>query len=207
MFASATLLLLASSAQAGGIGIFGTGGVHTEKLYYYSNVATVDGQSVPIADPADYPAFDITEILPSAGGGLELVLGDRDEKINGTFRFWAWADLPQVPAAEVVTDLAPENVVEAPRDTTRAIGMGMVGLNFGLIGDPDAALFGFTAHMGSGFLTTDHTEFLMADIGPQASYALTPAIRLTGDVVYTMRHRKGFSHGVNAYVGARYMFD
>ncbi len=28
-----------------------------------------------------------------------------------------------------------------------------------------------------------------------------------GDVVYTMCHRKGFSHGVNAYVGARYMFD
>jgi hypothetical protein len=159
-------------------------------------------------DLDDYDQFELNQLLGNFGGGGELILGDRDSKINGGFRVYFLGDMAQVPAKDSPNVTVPtENIVEAPREELKPIGMGMVALNFGILGDTDKLLFGGTAHAGSGFLTTDHTEFLALEVGPRATYGLSPQFRLTGEIVYTMRFRKGYSHGANAYVGGAWLFD
>ncbi len=204
-----TALTLITSATAGGVGLIATTGAHTERVYYYSNAALDESGNELLLydDEDDYDQFSLVELIGNLGGGAELILGDRDSKISGGFRMYYQADLPQTPASEVGVEIPTANVVEAPRIDTKHIGMGLVGLNFGIVGEPDNFLFGATLHAGAGFLTDDHTEFLALELGPHATYALSPEIRLAGDLVYTARYRKGFSHGANLYVGAQYLFD
>src|SRR5688500_16310518 len=92
-FAAVPLLAgLLSNAHAGGLGILATAGAHTEQLYFYSS-ADAEGNAYPSI--ADYEQFRIGQTLPNFGSGLELVLGDRDDKIVGNCRFYWLMDTPQ----------------------------------------------------------------------------------------------------------------
>jgi len=200
-------LMLSVPAQAGGLGVLFTGGTHTEKLWFHSNVATSDaGETVLLSNPDDFEKFETTQTLGHGGGGLELILGDRDDKILGSFRFYYMMDAPQKdPTPD--TDLAPENVIAAYRSEARHVGMGMVGLSWGIIGQPDGFQLGASGHVGSGFLTNDHTEFLAVDLGPMMTYQLNRQLQLFTDIGWQARFRKGWSHGVNGALGIRYLID
>lgn len=199
-----TLALFTSTAEAGGVGVLATGGMHNETLYYYSEVDS-SGNLYPSL--ADYDQYKLNETLGNAGGGLEFLLGDRDDKILGVTRFYYLADLPQVDPAKNSDEVDPEHVVAEYRDGTRSMGIGLIGLSWGIVGNPSKFQFNAVGHLGAAFLTTDHTEFLTLDVGPGVSYRTSRSFQLFADATYQMRYRKGFTHSGNLFVGARYLFD
>jgi hypothetical protein len=195
-------MLFATNAFAGGVGLVFTGGVHTENVYFYSN----SDEAGLLDDWKDYPQYQMIQTLSNMGGGIEFILGDRDDRFIGVFRGFYLKDAPQqdprdsgvIPADQVVGDF---------RDTTRNLGVAQIGINWGFLGNTDGLLFGATVHVGSGFLTSDHTEFLTADAGVVASYRVNRQISVFTDLVYAIRSRKGLTGGANGYLGVRYMFD
>ena len=76
-----------------------------------------------------------------------------------------------------------------------------------VVGNPDNFQLGVSAHVGSGFLTQDRTEFLIAQIGPTVNYRFARQAVVFADLQYAARFRKEFSQGALFSVGARYMFD
>ena len=207
--ASSNLLLgalfstfVSTSAYAGGVGLVMTGGAHTETVYFYSNT---DDAGL-IDDWQDYPQYQMVQTLSNLGGGIEFILGDRDDRFVGVFRGYYLQDAAQVDPRESGVVPADEFVGEF-RDAPRHLGLAQIGINYGFLGNTDGFLFGATAHIGSGFLTNDHTEFLMADAGVTASYRFNRQMSVFAEAVYTIRSRKGFSNGANGYLGVRYMFD
>ena len=211
---TALALLLSVPAQAGGFGVLVTGGAHNEKMWYHSNLVTNPdtGESVVLSDPDQFEKIETGQVLPHGGTGLELILGDRDDKILGTFRFYYMADLPQANPAPTAEDangkkIPAENVIAAYRSETRHVGMGMVGLSWGIIGKPDGFQLGASGHVGSGFLTTDHTEFLAVDLGPMMTYKLNRQLQAFADLGWQARFHKGWSQGANVTAGVRYLFD
>ncbi|MCA9492054.1 MAG: hypothetical protein KC621_19110 [Myxococcales bacterium] len=204
MLLPVTLALLTPTAEAGGVGVLATGGMHNEKLYFYSD-ADPDGNMYPSL--ADYDQYQLSETLGHGGGGLEFLLGDRDDKIIGVTRFYYLADLPQTDPASVTSEVDPAHVVAEYRDSVRHLGVGLIGLTWGIVGDPNGFQFNAVGHMGAAFVTTDHTEFLTVDIGPGVSYRVARQVQLFADATYQMRYRKGFTHSGNVFLGARYMFD
>jgi hypothetical protein len=204
---TATALFFASpAAHAGGVGVIAMGGAHTEDVYFYSKVDE-DGNSY--SDINDYDQYKAVQTLPTMGAGVNLVLGDRDDRIIGDCRFyWMMDGAQQDPALDTALVKDPsENVVAAYREQPRHTGIALVGLSWGLVGNPDNFQLGAVGHIGSAFVTLDHTEFLTYDIGPSVTYRVTRQVQLFGDVVYQGRYRKTFSHSVVGFAGARYMFD
>ncbi len=204
---SALGLMLATNAYAGGFGLLFNGGVHTERVFYYSSHQYGEGEPVPFESPNDYEQYEVVQTLPNMGTGLELILGDRDDRVVGTFRFFYQQDAAQLNPADVTEEIRSVHVVANHRDTPRHTGIGMVGINWGFLGNPSNFMAGATAHVGSGFLTTDHTEFLTWDIGPTAMYKVARSVQLHADALYQGRFRKGVSHGFTGYIGVRYLFD
>ncbi len=197
--------VLPAQAFAGGVGIVATGGMRNDPVYFYDNT-DCDASG----DCAQYKA---QQLRPNVGGGLEFVLGDRDERISGVFRGYWTMEPPQVnPADNEPTDvdgnvLAPEDVTSNVRDTNRHIGLASFGAQWGLVGEPDKFQLTLITTAGAGFLTSDHTEFLFVQAGPGFTYRTSRSTQLFVDLEYMMRFRKGFTHGANAYVGMRYLFD
>ena len=209
-FAVAALALsLAVPAHAGGLGVLGTAGVHTETVYYHTDHAYLDGAEIELDDPALYPNYDMQQTLSNMGAGFELVLGDRDDRFLGTFRWYYLVDAPQQDPATATTEpgVKSAHVIASYRDTPRQIGMGMVGLSWGFIDLGDTMRLGVSAHVGSGFLTNDHTEFLAVDVAPMFTWRMSRTMQMFVDTPYQMRFRKGASHSFNLFAGVRYMFD
>ncbi|MEZ4316518.1 MAG: hypothetical protein R3F61_03410 [Myxococcota bacterium] len=198
-------LLASAPAFAGGVGIIGNAGFHTEKVYFYST-HTLDG-GLQIEDEANYPQVVQNQALLNTGGGIEFILGDRDDKITGVFRFFYNADSPQADPATRTSLVSADKVISTHRTKAKSTGMATMGLNWGFIGNPDNFQAGISAHIGSGFLTEDHTEFLIGQIGPTVNYRVARQVILFGDVQYAVRFRKEFSQGSLVTLGARYMFD
>lgn len=201
-------LLVSIPAYAGGVGVFVTGGAHTERMWYHSNVVLdASGEPVFVRDYRQYPKYELVETLPHGGAGLEFLLGDRDDRLVGTFRFSYMMDAPQIDPGELTKEVAREYVVASWRDQVRHVGVGVVGLNLGVLGSPDTFQAGLTGHVGAGFLTTDHTEFLTFDLGPMASYRFNRQTSAFGELTYVARFHKGWSNGAQLVAGVRYMFD
>lgn len=205
-----TILLtaaLAASAPAfaGGVGIVGHGGLHTEKVAYY--LSTDPETNVAIALPDNYLQREAVQVIPQFGIGFEFILGDRDDRVQGVFRGLWSLDLAQSDPADRVTEVTAGSVVSAHRDEVKHVGVASVGLNWMVFGDRDAFQAGLSVHFGSGALTTDHTEFVQGTVGPTISYRLSRPVVAFAEVSYLTRYRKRFSHGAQGMVGMRYMFD
>ncbi len=228
-FAAATLVLgsavAPATAWAGGIGVMAMGGTHTDRLWFHSNVLSDEGEAVLLENPNEFPKYEVVETRPNTGLGLELIMGDRDDRILGSFRFFYMIDAAQIDPIDITDEVsgkklcdklgadAPEGcdadtvLIRAFREDPRKIGMGMVGLSWGVIGNPDSFQLGLVGHIGSGFLTNDHTEFLAVNIGPGVTYKFARQMQAFADAGYMMRYRRGFSHGTHLTGGVRYLFD
>jgi hypothetical protein len=189
---SSLLLAAAASApaRAGGLGVVATGGMHTDRAYYYNSQGAqgIDNQT-----------------LPQAGVGLEGLLGDRDDKILGILRvYWLRETPPQTPDTQGVANaIHPDYDALGPRD----IGVAEIGIQWGLLGDPSGVQLALSTLVGTGFLTNDSSEFALADVGIGGTFAATESIQLFANVAAIVRHRKIVSYGPAAYAGARYLFD
>src|SRR5262245_38667067 len=95
-------LALAPAAHAGGIGLVGTGGFQTDHVYFYD-----------ASD--DYAQYEQTQTLADFGGGVEIVLGDKDDKIIGIFRGYYLQDSPEKDPATITTLVDADNVVATVR--------------------------------------------------------------------------------------------
>lgn len=206
-FASVTLALLASSdALAGGIAPIVMGGFHTEPLYFYSNV-TEGGAGLPITDAAAYEQYKVTQAIGNFGSGLELMLGDRDDLVQGVFRLWWMMDTPQGDPAK--TGLVDEDALVVDyREGLRHYGMGSVGIQWGVLrAAQDKFKLGISLHVGTGFLTRNRTEFLLAQAGLNTGYQINRTLEVFIDVDYGLRVRKFLMHGVYGTAGLRILFD
>jgi hypothetical protein len=205
---AAAALLATTEALAGGVGLIGTGGLHTDQVYFYDS-----SQSLT--------QFPQVQLASSFGAGAEFILGDRDDRINGLFRGYWFRDSAQKNPAEVLNSdgsvkhgevaladpVQPENVEAAVRETPRDVGAATFGVQWGLVGDPTKAQLVLITALGAGFLTNDHSEFLTGNVGVGATFVVARDFQVIADVEYSARYRKGFSHGSNAFVGVRYLFD
>jgi hypothetical protein len=193
--AACLLALLASGpAFAGGIGLIATGGFHGEKVYFYDS-------------SAENRQYSIGETIPSLGGGIEVLLGDADDRFTGVMRGYYLMDAPQRDPAELTALVDPADVVGEHREEPRHLGMATVGLQWGFLGDPQGLMAVAVGSFGSGFLTTDHTEFMMLELGGGVSWEFARNLRLYANAEYALRYRKGLSNGMNGYAGVRWFFD
>ncbi len=187
-------LLLSTPAFAGGIGTIITGGMHSETVYFYDS-------------SDDNQQYQQPQLLGSVGGGLEIILGDQDDRFQGIFRGYWFMDGPQHNPANTTGLVAPKHVVAGWRDEPRHLGIATIGLQVGLFGEPSGFQVTAVGAVGSGFLTLDHTEFLVVELGGGFTHQAGQQVQLFGNVVGSMRARKGTNFGSTTYVGARYLFD
>jgi len=182
--------LASSATYAGALGLQTSAGMHQERAYFYSQNGDqgIDSQ-----------------YRPNIGFGLETLVGDKDEKIQGILKVsWIQDSPPNEPDVGNV-----DNAIFPPAHEAgiRHVGVLGLGIQWGLLGDPSGTQLTLTSVVGSGFLTTDNTEYVMLEAGVGGTHNLTETLQLMGTLAATMRYRKHMSFGPNAYVGVRYLFD
>ncbi len=198
---SLALLLLAgtalhsASAHAGGIGLLGTAGMHQARVYYYD---------------ADETQYLNRQNQPNTGFGFEAILGDKDDRFLGVARGIFLIDSPPEGPKNPIVE---EPTYAVPDGPTYA-GIATVGVHWGVIGDPTGFQAHIATHVGAAMVTVEPTtgegtsqEFLLGEVGIGAHYHFASNIQVYADVAYSMRYRKSFFPGANAYLGFRYMFD
>lgn len=196
-------------AHAGGIGVIGVGGVHQENLYVYDD-ADVRGPETN--------QWVVHQRRPSYGFGVQGMLGDRDDRVQGIFRFYYLQDAAaqsdgvaeaavELAAADDVDVSAGDLIFATPNPNPRHLGVATAGVQWGILPEPGALQIIAVSSIGAGALTTDSTEFVLVELGGGATYRITETIELNGELVYDMRIRKAFYHGASANVGVRFLFD
>lgn len=191
MLASLALLLASGTSLAGGFGLIGTGGLHGDRVYYYQENSIGEAEQMPPMD----------QLNPNVGGGVELIIGDKDYKVNGLFRFYYLVDGPeQAPGS---ADDFTFNI----RTTPREIGVMDVGLQFGVLGEADGLQLVVMGILGTGVMTRDTTEFLQAQAGIGGTYTIARRWQAHVEVDGGIRYRKRFYPTVNGTAGLRYLFD
>lgn len=185
-----TGLALPSTALAGGVGLLTTGGLHQTRAYYYNAEGDqgIDSQT----------RFNF-------GGGGVVMLGDKDDKVQGVMRFWYLQDqaVADPDTGDTADAVFPAEAAEGPTH----LGVFTAGVQWGLYGDPANFQLTLETHAGSGFATADATEFLLVEVGPGFTYGVAEDIVLFGSITADMRYRKRATFSENLYLGARYMFD
>jgi len=187
--ALASLTLFAGPAYAGGIGLVTTAGLHGDRVYSYE--VDVNGVSTQMA-PED-------QMNPDFGGGLEIVLGDKDLKVMGIFRGYYLQDTRQQD---------PKNgPVFNIRDTPRDLGVVTAGLQWGVLGDPGGLQMTVIGTLGSGVFTDDFTGYALGEAGVGGTWMAARRVQVAASVVGGIRYRKRVYPTTNAYLGVRYLFD
>jgi hypothetical protein len=189
----ATLVMLASPAQAGGVGVIGLAATHTEKVYFY--------------DESSNQYSDI-QLRPTTGFGVEALLGDRDDRLIGLMKAYYFTDFQAT--ADRVDTAAIEGDPTIPLDPDfkyRSVVVFTAGLQWGLWGDPTGLQINLITSLGTGAITPDSTEFMLVEVGPGVHYVLQKKYVLHAELVYHLRYRKSVSHGGGLNVGIRYYFD
>lgn len=183
--------LTPSVAHAGGIGLVGTGGFHFDRLYYYkqNELGKYDQQT-----PVDQMNSDF-------GGGLEILLGDKDNKVLGMFRLYYVQDAPQSDPAS-----AADYTFKVRKDP-RSIGMIDAGLSFGVLGEPDKLQGTVVGFLGSGFFTSDQTEFVQAQLGVGGTYMIARHLQASVQVTGGSRYLKRLYPIAQGSGSIRYLFD
>ncbi len=193
LLAAVGLSLTPLSANAGGMGVITLAGLHEGRAPYYRD----DGEQ----------GIDV-QYRPNAGFGLEGMLGDKDDKIQGVARLFLLSDWPLLEPDTSGEDDSFE--YEHPPHEDQPIrhqGAVMVGVQWGLYGDPGGLQLTATTLAGSGFATMDNLEFFMVEPGIGATYMLGERLQAHANVAASVRYRKRAYLGGNAYAGLRYMFD
>ncbi len=192
LLGSCLLLVGTTPAYAGGVGLVGTGGLHTAKAYYY--------------DAANEQGID-SQVRPNAGLALEGIFGASDDRIVGLMRVSVLSDAPV--AEPDIGDLNPDEVTTPPYadQPWTQTGVMTVGVQWGLYGDPEALQLVLATSVGTGFMTKNSTEYLLAEVGPGVTWNMSEKVQLVGNLTGMARYRKGFSFGGNAYAGVRFLFD
>lgn len=200
--------LWATPAFAGGLGPLVVGGVHTESVHYYSSRA--DGGAGPaFSDWREYEQTRSTQLIGNVGTGLELVLGDRNDAIQGVFRGYWQMDAPQYnPGRRSNIGISSEALVAPYRAVPRHTGVGTVGLQVRLLSfAEEKGRFGLSTHLGAGFASPTHEEFFIAQVGTNIAYRISRTLEVFGDLTYGFRVRKTISHGAYTAAGLRILFD
>ena len=193
LLTAASLSLIPLSASAGGVGIITSGGVHEARAPYYRD----DGEQ----------GIDVQQ-RPNAGYGAEGLLGDKDDKIQGVVRLYVLSDWPLNEPDVSNEDQSYEYTWPAHEDLgIRHQGAIMVGVQWGVLGDPGGLQLTATTLVGSGFATLDNLEFFMVEPGVGVTYMLNARVQANANVAVTGRYRKRVYLGANAYASIRYMFD
>lgn len=205
LLTAALAALAAPAAHAGGIAPMVMGGFHTERVTIYSS-ATEEGDR--IASVVDYRSFDTQQIIGNVGGGLELMLGDRDERIQGVFRGFYMMDAAQVDPASYQDLVDPETLVVNHRENIRHLGVGTVGLNIGIVSAAnDKFKLSGAVHLGAAFATAEQAEFFLGQAGLNMGYLVARRAELFLDVAYGLRIPKELSHGAYGTAGVRVLFN
>jgi hypothetical protein len=198
-------LAVAPEAHAGGIAPIVMGGFHTERVTIYSS-ASESGERIP--NVVDYRPFDTQQLIGNVGGGLELMLGDRDERIQGVFRGFYMLDAAQTDPATYQDLVDPETLVVNYRENVRHLGVGTVGLNVGIVSAAnDKFKLSGAIHLGAAFATADQAEFFLGQAGLNLGYLVARRAEVFLDVAYGLRIPKELSHGAYGTAGVRILFN
>lgn len=188
-------MLRSADAQAGGLGVMTAGGLHQTSVYVY--------------DP-ELQQFRVNQQRPNLGVGLQAVLGDRDDRVQGVMRVYYQLDSGQTE--DGVLDAAKADGAEG--DLTfaydaepRHLGMASVGVQWGLLKSPGAIQPTLITAVGAGALTNNNTEFAMVQVGPGMYWSLTEQLQLNAELTADVRYRKQLSWGMSGSVGLRFLFD
>ena len=180
-------------AHAGAIGVMGTAGLHDARAYYYRD----DGEQ----------GVDV-QSRPNVGGGLEILLGDKDDKIQGLGRMYLLSDWP-VNDPDLSNEDQSYDYVYPPASEQghHNAGVMAVGIQWGLFGDPSGFQLLLTTLGGAGFATIDNLEFAMFEVGIGGAYTIADRIQPYLEVAFQGRFRKRLYTSEDAYIGVRYLFD
>lgn len=178
-----------STAAAGGLGLIYQAGLHQERAYSYKGKQQV----------IDYQS------KPNRGPGLEALIGDQNDKIQGLLRM-SWVSETQANNPDTKGD---ESIVHPDYNSLepRQIGVLGLGLQWGVLGDPSDKQIVVNTMIGSGFITTDNTEFVIMELGAGGTYNFTESLQAVANLSGHMRARKHFSFGPTMHMGLRYLFD
>lgn len=179
-------------AFAGGVGIMGTGGLHEAKAYYYDNLGR---QGVD------------TQQRPNAGFGVEVMLGDKDDRIMGLMRLYTNTDWPTNEPTLSGVSAEDATYPAAHLESPRTDGSISMGIQWGLWGDPTGFQLIGTTMFGSAFITPDNLEYGIAELGVGASYMMNDRFQFAGTLAFAGRYRKQLTISESAFISARYMFD
>lgn len=201
------------AALAGGVGLNIIGGTHSESVYVF------DAQDTK---------FEITQQQPAYGLGLQVLLGDRDDDLQGVMKFSWIANSPanhegvQTPdgfdAPEGGYQMSgrfacddngnPQDFLESHQACgTTNVATASAGLQWRIWGDSDEMMATFTPSIGAGVMTADSAEYLQVELAPGFHYAISDELHLQTEIAVQLRYRKSGSFGVTSYTGFRYMFD
>jgi hypothetical protein len=188
-------LLFASNAYAGGVGLYTQGGFYQERLYYHRVDRNAPGG---VLGP-----FKESQFLPVGGAGLEILLGDRDDRIQGLARMYWQVEGPQPdPSGSIPGQLSLQR-----RENLRHVGAFSVGLQGGLVGSPDKAMLTVIGLVGSGFMTEDHTEYVFGDFGVGGTVRASRSVEFYANALGHLRFRKWARGGMLGAAGVRFLFD
>ena len=187
---SALVLTASQTAHAGGVGTLVTAGFHQERAYYYTRSGEQHRE---------------TQMRVNGGLGIEALVGDKDEKIQGILRLlWVSDAPPKTP--DTGGEILPEHPDYNSLKNTNTGVLGL-GVQWGVLGDPSDKQIVVTSVVGSGFITTANTEYVMVEVGAGGTYNLSETLQATANLALTVRNRKHLSFGPNMYAGVRYLFD
>lgn len=179
LLALVSLLAVSSPALAGGLGAFNGTGFHFGEA---------------LGEGAE------TGSWMNEGGGVELVLGPRDVRLNGRLRF----------AYNAIIDLGErgDSGSEASSAQVRHSGVMSVGAMVGLL--PEVAeKFGLylAVDLGISPLVQNMQFYFFADLGPGVRFHVTDRLTLFAELAGLFRYDTSFSGGVLMSLGARFPFE
>ena len=187
-----TLFLMLTEAHAGGVGFMLQNGLYQNKAYYYRS----DGKQ----------GFD-SQMSFSTGAGLDIVLGNKTDKLQGLLRL-GWtrdfaAENPEFTEEAGYEYAHPDYEALGSTD----VGVTGIGLQWTVWGDPTGIQAIATTSLSSAFWTPQSTEYFMIDLGLGGSYTVQDRFQAYATINASPRYRKSPSLGINSFIGARVLFD
>ena len=145
---------------------------------------------------------------PNSGIGGELLLGDKDDRVQGLVRLNYMGDVP-VENPDTSGQDQSHSYTHPDYDTlgTRKVGVVLIGAQWGVWGDPSKTELVINSLLGAGIATLDKTEFLLLQPAVGVTHTMGDHLQLAGNLAFDGRYRKRIYAGGSANIGVRYLFD